>query len=258
MEASVTKRPYVLWRRVSTKEQGNSGLGLEAQLTMAEYCMKEKPEAVFTDVYSGTKLNECTELWNAIRYCKEKGYLLVIAKTDRFRNVKEALEILDAVGEGNLNFCDLPTTDRMILTIIFAVWERQAMMGRINTKLALAERKKEAEKNGYWISNTNKTRTHLGNDKGCDMSAARAARKVNQINEANMWMESSAAVRYSLAKLAEGWTSTRILKELEILERTNPGQYLTPKGCKVTKTHIHRWKNHFLTRPLRAIVNKNE
>ena len=121
MEASVTKRPYVLWRRVSTKEQGNSGLGLEAQLTMAEYCMKEKPEAVFTDVYSGTKLNECTELWNAIRYCKEKGYLLVIAKTDRFRNVKEALEILDAVGEGNLNFCDLPTTDRMILTIIFAV-----------------------------------------------------------------------------------------------------------------------------------------
>ena len=65
-------------------------MGLEAQLTMAEYCMKEKPEAVFTDVYSGTKLNECTKLWNAIRYCKEKGNLLVIAKTDSIRKGTKA------------------------------------------------------------------------------------------------------------------------------------------------------------------------
>lgn len=32
-------RPYVLWRRVSTQEQEVSGLGLEAQLTIAKMFM---------------------------------------------------------------------------------------------------------------------------------------------------------------------------------------------------------------------------
>lgn len=145
------QQKYVLWRRVSTKKQGDSGLGLEAQQAIAEYFMGNTAEKIFTEVYTGTKLSECRQLWTAINYCKKHNLLLVIAKTDRFRNVRESLEVLDAVGEGKLVFCDLPTTDRTILTIVWAIWERQAMQGRINTRLALNERKKQLDNYGSFI-----------------------------------------------------------------------------------------------------------
>ena len=102
-------RPYVLWRRVSTEEQGESGLGLEGQTTIAKMFMGKSPIAIYTDVFSGTKLKQCKGLWEAIALCREQNYVLVIAKTDRCRNVQEALEILDAIGERNLIFCDLPS-----------------------------------------------------------------------------------------------------------------------------------------------------
>ena len=237
-------RPYVLWRRVSTEKQGESGLGLAAQSSIAEFCMGCKPVDTFTDVWSGTKLDECTNLWKAIEYCKENGYLLVIAKTDRMRNVKQALEILDAVGEGNLQFCDLPSTDRMILTIVFAVWEKQAMIGRLNTRVALAERKKELKKNGVFISRSGNARTHLGNAKGCDITAAQEASARVRTKRAEEWYDNSPAVKYIVRKLGEGWNSQKILSELEVLDSTNPGMYRTREGKMFTRTHIWRVKQH--------------
>lgn len=129
-------RDYVLWRRVSTKEQGRSELGLDAQLTYALEFTKKNPVQVFTDVVSGTKLRECTNLWKAIDYCKEHGTYLLVAKTDRFRNVEEACEVLRKVGEENLRFCDLPNCNEMVLKMLWVVWEYQARMGQINTRLA--------------------------------------------------------------------------------------------------------------------------
>lgn len=225
-----TNRTYVLWRRVSTKQQGDSGLGLDAQQAIAEYFMHAEPEKVFTDVYSGTKLAECPNLQRAIKYCKKHDYLLVIAKTDRFRNVQQALAILDKMGEGNLCFCDLPTTDRTVLTIVFAIWERQAMMGRINTKKALDERRKQAAKNGYWISKTGKECTHLGREKGCDMSVAVEAASKSRMEKAILWREQSKAVGFIVRKHKEGWNVSQIAAELGDRYDDSPEVYGTPKG----------------------------
>lgn len=236
-----TNRPYVLWRRVSTKQQGESGLGLEAQQAIAEYFMHGKPVRTFSDVYSGTKLASCPNLRRAIKFCKENDYLLVIAKTDRFRNVQDALAILDEMGEGNLCFCDLPTTDRTVLTIVFAIWERQATMGRINTKRALSERKKQQERDGQWISKAGNICTHLGNAKGCDMSAAHLASAESRTNAKINWLAKSAAVRYVRRKKSEGWTGKQITEELGKLYDENPEIYGTPTGCKPSAGQVSRW-----------------
>lgn len=250
-------RPYVLWRRVSTKQQGDSELGLKAQIAIAEYFMHGEAEKVFTDVYTGTKLSECKNLWKAIKHCKDNGCLLVIAKTDRFRNVAEALKVLDEIGEGNLMFCDLPTTDRTVLTIVFALWERQAIQGRINTRVALEERKKMQEKGQTWISKTGRECDRLGrpadgiDEQGkpyWDVSAMVEAAAQKRSEAAILWMEGSKAVERARAKRAAGWKIDDIVRDLgELYDQNIPADpkhknpYGTANGCKPTKGTVSKW-----------------
>lgn len=253
---TTNNRPYALWRRVSTKQQDNSGLGLEAQVAIGEYYMQGEAQKVFTDVYTGTKLAECRQLWAAIEYCKRNGVLLVIAKTDRFRNVIEALTVLDEIGEGNLMFCDLPTTDRTVLTIVFAIWERQATQGRINTKVALEERKKLIAQGQSWRSKSGRECSRLGRpadriDKNgkpyWDLSAANEASCRAKQEAAILWREQSQAVKFARRKRAEGWGVVQITEELGKLFDENAtsnggiNPYGTSTGCKPTKGTVSKW-----------------
>lgn len=75
---------YVAYYRVSTKQQGESGLGLEAQRKrVLSYVLN--PALIvgeFTDIESG-KLNQRVQLSNAIHYAQAHGARQVIAKLDR-------------------------------------------------------------------------------------------------------------------------------------------------------------------------------
>lgn len=234
-------RPYVLWRRVSTQEQGNSGLGLAAQLTIAQTFMGRDPVEIFTDVFSGTKLKQCKGLWEAVDYCKQNATVLVIAKSDRCRNVSEALEILDAVGERSLIFCDLPSCDRFILTVMWAMWERQAIMGRINTKIALAERKKQIERDGGFFSKSGRWTTHLGREKGVDLSSAQLAGGRAVAAQANEWRKESALYTWVENQVYKRRPRKEILAEASELFDKNPEKWGTREGCKLSKGVLSRW-----------------
>lgn len=139
---------FVSYRRVSTTKQGASGLGLEAQSGLISYFVERehgKVIADFSEVHSGKDLNECKELQKAINLAKQKNATLIIAKTDRFRNCQQALEVLDRMGEGNLMFCDIPNTDRFTLTLFFALAERERLITSIRTKQALKAKKERGE-----------------------------------------------------------------------------------------------------------------
>lgn len=144
-------------------KQGASGLGLAAQTEIIEHFVKaEKGELIadYNEVYTGKELSGCTELRKAMEQCKKEGATLIIAKTDRFRNTIEALQIYDEM-EGNIYFCDLPHTDKFTLTLFFALAEREALIVSIRTKAALAAKKTQGYK--------------LGNGKGVDLSKANEA-----------------------------------------------------------------------------------
>lgn len=136
-------KKFVSWRRVSTKAQGKSGLGLEAQANIIEHFVNvEQGELIkdFHEVYTGKDLEGCIELQKAMKFCKENSAILIIAKSDRFRNTAEALKIYDAM-KGQIYFCDLPHTDKFTLTLFFALAEREATIISIRTKQALAAKK---------------------------------------------------------------------------------------------------------------------
>lgn len=144
-------KKFISWRRVSTKKQGSSGLGLEAQSDIIDYFVKaEKGDLIadFEEVYTGTELSGCTELRKAIKLCREMDATLIIAKSDRFRSTIEALQILEEVGENRIMFCDLPHTDKFTLTLFFAIAEREALLISLRTKAALKAKKERGELTG--------------------------------------------------------------------------------------------------------------
>lgn len=237
-------REYVLYRRVSTQEQGDSRLGLLAQETFAKMVMGKEPAQVFTEVHSGTKLKQCKELWAAIELCGKNNYLLVVARYDRFRNVQEALEILDTVGEGNLYICDLPTTDRFVLTIMFAVAEKQAMAIRVNTKVALAERKRQIAENGGFFSKAGIYRTHLGNAKGMDMSKAVAVSAVNSQKEADEWRRTSPLFTWVEIQLLRHRPRKEIVAEGQKLFEQNPTVYCSREGRPLTMALLSKYSKY--------------
>ena len=163
-------RQYISYRRVSTKRQQKSGLGLEAQEAIIGYFVERDGGEIVQDyceAYTGKELSGCKELQRAITHAKDIGAVLIIAKTDRFRNTAEALAIYEQMGDGNITFCDLPHTDKFTLTLFWAVAEREALITSIRTKQALAAKKARGE---TWVRN-------LDTSKAVEASAkARTAR----------------------------------------------------------------------------------
>lgn len=137
----ITKK-YVIYKRVSTKRQGNSGLGLEAQQDICTRYIAEHDgvvSAVYQDVESGTHRKR-PGLLDAITKCKETGATLVIAKLDRLaRDVEFVFKIINSGIQ--IHFCDMPVVNTMILGVFASIaqYERELISKR--TKDALEAKK---------------------------------------------------------------------------------------------------------------------
>jgi DNA invertase Pin-like site-specific DNA recombinase len=152
---------YVVYYRVSTKRQGKSGLGLKAQKTYVNHFINsDQIVKEFTEVASA-KYMDCDnrpQLCEALDYCIENGYTLVVAKVDRLsRKTEHALDIYNAL-EGRLISCDIPNLDKFTLTLFMAIADRERELISIRTKQALAERKKQGMKLGTPSNLTNEAR----------------------------------------------------------------------------------------------------
>lgn len=163
-------KKFISWRRVSTKMQGRSGLGLDAQLDIVQFWANEEDGEIIADyaeVYTGTDLAGCKELRKAIAHCKEVGATLIIAKTDRFRNDAEAISIYNEMGK-NIYFCDCPSQDEFMIKLMFLLAAREAKQISIRTKQALKAKKARG--------------AVLGRPKGCEMSqnTIEASRRVRR------------------------------------------------------------------------------
>jgi len=124
--------------RVSTKGQGESGLGLEAQKTAIENHARQSGSNIltyYTEIESG-KLADRPELAKALSHCRRSKATLVVAKLDRLaRNVA----FLSALMDTTVPFvaCDNPHANRLTLHILAAVAEAEALAISQRTKAAL-------------------------------------------------------------------------------------------------------------------------
>jgi len=128
--------------RVSTAKQGESGLGLDAQLAAIDLYGKANGGEVVTiyrEVESG-KNNERPELHKALNHAKRAKARLVIAKLDRLaRNV----HLVSGLMQSGVDFiaCDNPNANKLTVHILAAVAEDEAERISARTKAALGAAK---------------------------------------------------------------------------------------------------------------------
>lgn len=143
---------YIVYYRVSTKKQGESGLGLEAQRAyIYHFITKEEVVKEFTEIQSGGNFETRLVLQEALRLCQEEGYTLAIAKIDRLsRKTEDALHIYNIL-DGRLFSCDIPNLDKFTLTLFMAIADRERELISIRTKQALDAKRIQI---GEWRNST--------------------------------------------------------------------------------------------------------
>lgn len=225
---------FTIYLRVSTKEQGNSGLGLKSQLEICQNHIKSVNGImlkVFKDIESGTSRTR-QGLWNAIDFCKQNNATLIIAKLDRLaRDIEFTFHVINTGV--NIFFVDMPIVNSMILGVFASVaqYERELISSR--TKNALKILKENGKK--------------LGREKGCDLSiatdaAAKAKKNQAANNENNIRFE----------KWLSHWENNhgefdRYTDIAPLLTEVNALGYKTSQGLKFTaqslRQMIYRTKN---------------
>ena len=136
---------FIAYYRVSTKKQGDSGLGLDAQRAAVKNYTKDIYKE-YVEVESG-KNPKRPRLLAAIEECKKTGHTLLVAKLDRLaRNV----HFVSALMESKVPFrcIDMPEADNFTIHIFAALAEREAKLISDRTKAALVEPKKQGVKLG--------------------------------------------------------------------------------------------------------------
>jgi len=132
----------VSYIRVSSTEQGQSGLGLEAQRqAVREYLARESGKLLceFVEVESGSR-NDRVELTAAIELCRRYKTTLLIAKLDRLaRNVAFISKLMEA-GVAFIA-ADNPHANKLMIHMLAAFAEHERDQIRARTKAALAAAK---------------------------------------------------------------------------------------------------------------------
>jgi DNA invertase Pin-like site-specific DNA recombinase len=193
---------FVSYLRVSTKRQGESGLGLEAQrkavsdfLNGGNWQLVEEQ----VEVESGKHDHNRPALHKALTACKVYGATLIIAKLDRLSRDAHFLLGLQKAGV-KFVAADMPEANEMVVGIMALVAQAERRMISTRTKEALQAAKARGKR--------------LGQPKGHKIPSSRATRaKGSAVNVANA-QAFAERLRPVLTEL-EGMSANAAAKELD-------------------------------------------
>jgi DNA invertase Pin-like site-specific DNA recombinase len=220
----------IAYYRVSTKRQGASGLGLDAQKTAVESFAKAnrgRIVAAYTEIESGKRADR-PQLAQALAHARLAKATLVVAKLDRLaRNVA----FLAALIESGVDFvaCDNQHANKLTLHILAAVAEaeREAISQRTKDALRAAKRKGAklgSNRRGHWTGRED--RRELGQ---------RKATKAASVARTERAAESYAFILPSIQEQRERGKTLK-----EIADRLTEQGHQTMAAKPFTPTMIHR------------------
>lgn len=139
---------YISYCRVSTEEQGTSGLGIEAQqAAIRSYLNGREPLDEYIEIESGRQASNRPILQTALSRCRATGSTLLVAKLDRLSRETNFITQLQKDGFSFV-IADMPSADTFMTQIYAAVAQQERKMISERTKAALAAAKARGVKLG--------------------------------------------------------------------------------------------------------------
>lgn len=229
---------YIAYYRVSTKEQGNSGLGLLAQKQAVQKFVgnNELITNEYREVESGRKSNR-PELLKAIDECKQTGFTLIIAKLDRLsRNAAFTFTLQNA----GVDFvcADIPEANSLTIGLLAVLAEDEAKRTSDRTKAALTEIKTKLEKGQEHISKSGRVVRKLGSPQNLTLHAIYKGCEIRKKN-ADENPESRKAGAFIVALHNQG------LNFKEITDKLNECGFKAPRGGCFSPMQTQRLFNRF-------------
>lgn len=210
---------YIAYYRVSTKRQG---LGLEAQASSVHQFISTEQGAELIAEYSekeSGKDDERPELEKALRECREKNAVLLLAKLDR---LSRRVSFIFALKEASVRFraLDMPEVQDVLTLAIYAgLAEQERLLISTRTKAALQALKAQGVKLGNPNGITREVRERIN---------ATIGEKAK--NNSNNRQSREAALR----KKQAGYTIPEIVRYL------NDNGYKTSRGCEHNYNSVKR------------------
>ena len=224
---------YIAYYRVSTKKQGDSGLGLASQKTAVENFLRpeDKLLAEYQEVESGTKTNR-KELTKAIVDCRKHDATLLVAKLDRLaRNV----EFVYKLKNSSVKFISLDNPEANNITVgllaVMAEEENRLRSERITDALAEIKRKNRNgiphySKSGRMVKKLGGTYQITDEDRKKSTETIKRKARENQNNKV--------ATAYIISLIYQDKNFSEIATEL------NNNGFKTSRGKEFTSTQVKR------------------
>ena len=215
--ATLPAPTYVAYYRVSTKKQGESGLGLAAQRTAVASFVRGPVVAEYTETESGKK-NQREQLRLAIEAARRQGATLIIAKLDRLsRNASFIFTLRDSGV--NFQCVDMPDANTLTIGIFasLAQHERELISGR--TKSALAVKRAQGAR--------------LGKPENLTLEAQRKGTEATRRNAlAHPANRRALSVAHMMHQAGKNYP--------QIADHLNQTGFQTTRGCAFQATQVRR------------------
>lgn len=241
MSISIVK--YIAYYRVSTKKQGKSGLGLEAQQkAVREMAARHEATIIaeYVEVETG-KSSKRPKLLEAIRHARLTNSTLVVAKLDRLaRNA----HFTRTLKESKQKFvcCDNPNASDLTIDILAVIAEHEARAIATRTREALGIARNRgtplgSARPGHWDGRED--RRQAGTANGLGLAVAEYSRIARDhygdviVPKMKQWREEGRSLDEIAALLnADGFTTRRDQKPFSkatvwrLIHRYLGGEYL--------------------------------
>jgi DNA invertase Pin-like site-specific DNA recombinase len=214
------RKKYVIYTRVSTSEQGKSGLGLEAQQRDIRIYLEQYSDVPyeivgeFRDVLSGAD-DERPELARALALTRQSCAELLVSKLDRLsRKVSFIAAIMDD-KQVKLRVASMPQADKFQLHIYAALAEQERDFISVRTKAALQAAKARGLKLGGLRDRTNQR--NKASKANADRYASTVFPVIKKLRDAGQTLQAIADALNAVGKPSprgSNWTATAIRRVL--------------------------------------------